>query len=150
MSVLSEMSEDEIQKTDKCFHCGDELEEQNIYNRNIKVEDRFKQIKSEYKFCSFNCMLNYFQKDLKEITDILVEQECGRLLTSGQFISVKEVQKALEELRVYCQKKEREHISQELNGLALDDELTLKGLQMLEARLLEKGLLPQSQEKIET
>lgn len=72
---------------------------------------------------------------------------CRRLLASGQFISVKEVQNNLEELRVYYRNKREKHLDSNLNGLAMDDELTLKGLQMLESKLLEKGVLPESQEK---
>ena len=72
-----------------------------------------------------------------------------RLLASGQFISVKQVQNILEELRVYYRFKREKHLDSNLDGLAMDDELTLKGLQMLEAKLLEKGLLPKYQSEKE-
>jgi len=59
-----------VKDSEKCAYCEDELEEQNIYNRRIQVVDEFKHVKWEYLFCSRNCMINFFETDLKEITDI--------------------------------------------------------------------------------
>ena len=61
---------EKVKDSEKCAYCEDELEEQNIYNRRIQVVDEFKHVKWEYLFCSRNCMINFFETDLKEITDI--------------------------------------------------------------------------------
>lgn len=63
---------------EKCHYCGDILEKQHIYERRIQVEDIFNQYKQIYLFCSFNCMLNNFEKELKEITDITRSEEHER------------------------------------------------------------------------
>ena len=54
------------------FNCEDILEEQHIYERRMELIDEFKGTKRTYLFCSRNCMLNYFDRELKEITDIRI------------------------------------------------------------------------------
>lgn len=69
------------------------------------------------------------------------EASCKRLLED--YISKKEVVEKIEELRAYYRTQKDKHLDKRLNGLALDDELCLKRLQMIEAKFIECGLLSQ-------